>query len=179
MRKLIVTEFITLDGVMEDPSWTFSEVPFEEAAYDIKGREQEEASALLLGRVSLDEFAPVWPSMEEFEAYNAMPKYVVSSTLQGSDWNNTHVLRSLDDVAALKARTDEGDGPIYVHGSATLSQGLFSAGLVDRLHLLVFPLVLGTGKRLFADPGEKVKLELVEHAASASGVTLQVLDVVH
>ena len=66
-----------------------------------------------------------------------------------------------------------------MHGSATLSQGLFSAGLVDRLHLLVFPLVLGTGKRLFADPGEKLELELVEHAAYANGVTLQVLDVVH
>ena len=179
MRKLIVTEFVTLDGVMEDPSWTFSEVAHDDAVYDIKGREQEEASALLLGRVSHDEFAPVWPSMEEFERYNALPKYVVSSTLQGSDWNNTTVLRSLDDVAALKERTDEGDGPIYVHASAKLSQGLLAAGLVDRLHLLVFPLVLGVGKKLFADDGVKVKLSLVEHAAYANGVTLQVLDVEH
>lgn len=177
MRKLIVTEFVTLDGVMEDPGWTFTEVAFEEAAYEIKGREQAEASALLLGRVSHDEFAPVWPSMEEFADYNAMPKYVVSSTLQSSAWNNTHILRSLDDVASLKARTDEGDGPIYVHASATLSQGLLAAGLVDRLHLLVFPLLLGSGKKLFADSGEKVRLELVEHAAYANGVTLQVLDV--
>lgn len=177
MRKLIVTEFITLDGVIEDPSWTFSEVEHDDAVYDIKGREQEEASALLLGRVSHDEFAPVWPSMEEFETYNAMPKYVVSSTLEGSDWTNTHVLRSLEDVAALKERTDEGEGPIYVHGSALLSQGLLAAGLVDRLHLLVFPLLLGSGKKLFADTGEKVNLSLVEHAAYANGVTLQVLDV--
>lgn len=178
MRKLIVTEFITLDGVIEEPSWTFTEVEHDDAVYDIKGREQEEASALLLGRVSHDEFAPVWPSMEEFASYNALPKYVVSSTLEGSDWSNTHVLRSLDDVAALKARTDEGDGPIYVHASATLAQGLLAAGLVDRLHLLVFPLLLGKGKRLYSDVGEKVNLQLVETATYGNGVTLQVLDVV-
>jgi dihydrofolate reductase len=178
MRKLVVTEFTTLDGVVENPAWTFEEVAFEEAAYEIKGREQEEASALLLGRVSHDEFAPVWPSMAEFERYNSLPKYVVSSTLQGSDWENTHVLRSLDDVAALKERTDEGDGPIYVHGSAVLAQGLLAAGLVDRLHLMVFPLVLGSGKRLFADGGPKVKLSLVEHQTFANGVSVQVLDVV-
>lgn len=178
MRKLIVTEFITLDGVIEDPRWTFSEVEHDDAVYDIKGREQEEASALLMGRVSHDEFAAVWPSMEEFETYNAMPKYVVSSTLEGSDWTNTHVLRSLDDVAALKERTDEGEGPIYVHGSALLSRSLLAAGLVDRIHLLVFPLLLGSGKKLFSDTGEKVRLSLVEHATYANGVTLQVLDVV-
>ncbi|CAB4728451.1 unannotated protein [freshwater metagenome] len=178
MRKLIVTEFITLDGVIEDPSWTFTEVEHDDAVYDIKGREQEEASALLLGRVSHDEFAPVWPSMAEFETYNALPKYVVSTTLEGSDWSNTHVLRSLDDVRALKERTDEGEGPIYVHASATLAQGLLAAGLVDRLHLLVFPLLLGRGKRLFSDAGGKVTLQLVETATYSNGVTLQVLDVV-
>ena len=177
MRKLIVTEFVSLDGVMEDPAWTFEEVEFDEAAYEIKGREQEEASALLLGRVSHDEFAPVWPTMAEFERYNEIPKYVVSSTLQGSDWANTHVLRSLDDVAALKERTDEGDGPIYLHASALLSQGLLAAGLVDRLHLMVFPVVLGKGKRLFADDGPKVRLSLVEHQTFGNGVSVQVLDV--
>lgn len=183
MRKLVVTEFITLDGVVEAPGggdhphagWTFKDVPFEEAAYEIKGREQEEAGALLLGRVSHDEFAPVWPTMEEFAEYNAMPKYVVSSTLEASDWKNTHVLRTLDEVADLK-QSDE--GTIYVHGSATLAQGLAAAGLVDRYHLLVFPLLLGSGKRLFADDAAKQRLELVEHAAYANGVTLQVLDVV-
>lgn len=181
-----MTEFITLDGVVEAPGggdhphagWTFKDVPFEEAAYDIKGREQEEASALLLGRVSHDEFAPVWPQMAEFAAYNAMPKYVVSSTLQGSDWQHTHVLRSLDEVAALKESDADGDGPIYVHGSATLAQGLLAAGLVDRLHLLVFPLLLGSGKRLFSDSGSKVDLQLVETATYGNGITLQVLDVV-
>ena len=81
-------------------------------------------------------------------------------------------------LAALKAQTDEGDGPIYVHGSATLAQGLLAAGLVDRLHLLVFPLLLGAGKKLFAESGEKVNLQLVETATYGNGVTLQVLDVV-
>ena len=140
MRTLVVTEFITLDGVVEAPGggdhphagWTFKDVEPDEAAYDIKGRETEAATALLLGRRSYDEFAPVWPSMEEFATYNAMPKYVVSSTLRDPEWNNTSVLRSLDEVAALKET--EG-GEIHVHGSATLAQGLAAAGLVDRYHL--------------------------------------------
>ena len=181
MRPIVVTEFITLDGVVEAPGggdhphagWTFKDVELDEAAYDIKGRETEAATALLLGRRSYDEFAPVWPSMEEFATYNAMPKYVVSSTLRDPEWNNTSVLRSLDDVAALKET--EG-GEIHVHGSATLAQGLAAAGLVDRYHLLVFPIVLGSGKRLFGE-GDKTRLSLVEHAAYSNGITLQRYDV--
>ena len=182
MRPIVVTEFITLDGFVDSPGggdhphagWTFKDVAFDEAAYEIKGRETEEATALLLGRQSYDEFAPVWPSMEEFATYNAMPKYVVSSTLQDPEWHNTTVLRSLDEVAELKET--EG-GEIHVHGSATLAQGLAAAGLVDRYHLLVFPLVLGSGKRLFGE-GDKTKLALVEHAAYSNGITLQRYDVV-
>ena len=144
MRTLIVTEFISLDGVVDSPGggdhphagWTFKDVEFDEAAYEIKGREQAEAGAMLIGRQSYDEFAPVWPTMEEFAEYNAMPKYVVSTTLRDPEWNNTTVLRSLDEVAELK----KGDGgTILVHGSATLAQNLAAAGLVDRYHLLVFP----------------------------------------
>lgn len=184
MRPVVVTEFISLDGVVDSPGggdhphagWTFKDVAFVEEAYEIKGRETEAATALLLGRRSYDEFAPVWPSMEEFASYNAMPKYVVSSTLEDPEWNNTHVLRSLDDVAALKGT--EG-GEIHVHGSATLAQGLLAAGLVDRLHLLTFPLVLGSGKRLFADGAGKTKLSLQEHAAFSNGIQLSVFDVVH
>lgn len=182
MRPIVVTEFITLDGIVDSPGggehphagWTFKDVAFDEAAYEIKGRETLEATALLLGRQSYDEFAPVWPSMEEFATYNAMPKYVVSSTLQDPEWHNTTVLRSLDEVAELKET--EG-GEIHVHGSATLAQGLASAGLVDRYHLLVFPLVLGSGKRLFGE-GDKTRLALVEHAAYSNGITLQRYDVV-
>ncbi|NPD04419.1 deaminase [Nocardioides sp. zg-1308] len=182
MRPIVVTEFITLDGIIDSPGggdhphagWTFEDVEFDEAAYEIKGRETEAATALLLGRQSYDEFAPVWPSMEEFATYNAMPKYVVSSTLQDPEWNNTSVLRSLDEVAELK-QTDGGE--IHVHASARLAQGLAAAGLVDRYHLLVFPVLLGSGKRLFAE-GDKTRLALVEHAAYGNGVTLQRYDVV-
>lgn len=185
MRKIIVSEFITLDGVIDSPGggdhphagWTFKRVPFDEAAYEIKGTEQQEATAMLLGRVSYDEFAPIWPTMEDFAEYNEMPKYVVSTTLESPEWNNTSVLRSIDDVRAL--RDGEG-GPIIVHGSATLAKSLAAEGLVDRYHLLVFPITLGSGKRLFDDAGDAyAKLELMEHEAYANGVTKAVYDVVH
>ena len=187
MRSIIVTEFISLDGVVDSPGggphpsagWTFTDVEFDEAAYEIKGREQDEAGAMLMGRVSYDEFAPVWKTMDEFERYNAMPKYVVSSTLADSDldpeWGQTTILRSLGDVAALKE--DDG-GPILVQGSATLAQGLAAAGLVDRYHLLEFPVVLGSGRRLFVtEGGEKQRLRLAEHATYGNGVQLAVYDV--
>lgn len=182
MRTLIVTEFITLDGIVDSPGggdhpragWTFTEVPHVEEVYEIKGREQDEAGAMLLGRVSYDEFAPVWPTMDEFAVYNAMPKYVVSSTLTDPEWNNTTVLRSLDEVAELKR--GEG-GNILVHASPTLAQGLAEAGLVDRYHLLVFPVVLGEGKRLF-NGREQGTLRLVEHEAYSNGVVKNVFDVV-
>jgi dihydrofolate reductase len=182
MRTLIVTEFITLDGVIDSPGggdhpragWTFKGVPFVAEAYEIKGREQVEASAMLMGRVSYDEFAPVWPKMDEFAEYNAMPKYVVSSTLTDPEWNNTSVLRSLDEVAKLKA--GEG-GNIIVHGSATLAKALADAGLVDRYHLLVFPVLLGDGKRLFGGGDPYTHLDLVEHEAYSNGVVKAVFDV--
>ena len=186
MRPIVITTFLSLDGVMEAPGggahphagWTVKDGDFEAAAYEIKGRETEEATALLLGRQSYEEFAPVWPSMEEFTTYNAMPKYVVSTTIEGDSvpWGDgeVSVLRSLDEVAALKET--EG-GEIHVHGSAQLAQGLARAGLVDRYTLLVFPLLLGSGKRLFGE-GDKTKLSLVEHAAYANGITLQRYDVV-
>lgn len=188
MRTLIVTEFVSLDGVVDSPGggrhphagWTFKDVEPDAEMYEIKGREQDEAEAMLMGRVSYDEFAPVWKTMDEFERYNAMPKYVVSRTLVDSDldpeWAPTTVLRSLDEVAALK----EGDGgPILVQGSAALAQGLAGAGLVDRYHLLTFPVVLGSGRRLFATDGaQKQRLHLAEHATYGNGVQLAVFDVV-
>ena len=182
MRSIVVTEFISLDGIVEAPGgeadyehagWTFTEVEPEMAAYELKGREQEEAGALLVGRVSWDAFHPVWPTMAEFAHYNEIPKYVVSTTLTeadvaASDWTPATLLRSLDEVAALKET--EG-GEIQVHGSATLAQGLAAAGLVDRYHLLVFPLVLGHGKRLFsADAGSKQNLRLFDQASYANGI---------
>jgi dihydrofolate reductase len=185
MRTLIVTAFVSTDGVMEGPGngdyrnagWTFKQVEFDAAAYEIKGREQEEAAAMLLGRHSYEDFAPVWPTMEEFTGYNAMPRYVVSTTLTKDDpgWPAT-ILRSLDDVAALKQT--EG-GPILVHGSAALGHSLADAGLVDRYHLLVFPVLLGGGKRMFSSSDhDAIKLKLVEHEVYANGVQKQVFDVV-
>ena len=186
MRDLIVTAFVSLDGVMEAPGgesgyrnagWTFQDIEFDPAAYELKGREQEETTALLMGRTSYEAFAPVWPTMEEFAGYNAMPRYVVSTTLQQDDprWPAT-ILRSVDDVAALK-QTD--GGPIAVHGSATLGGSLADAGLVDRYHLLVFPVLLGAGKRLFSDSDrDKTMLKLVEQESYSNGIQKQVFDVV-
>lgn len=186
MRTLIITAFMSLDGVMEAPGgepgyrnsgWTFRDIDFVEAAYEIKGREQEESAALLMGRLSYEAFAPVWPTMEEFAHYNAMPRYVVSTTLQGDDerWPAT-VLRSVDEVAALKQT--EG-GPVIVHGSAALGRALADAGLVDRYHLLVFPVLLGAGKRLFSDADkDKQVLALRESETYGNGITKLVYDVV-
>jgi dihydrofolate reductase len=190
MRTLYVTEFITLDGVIDSPGgneghphagWSFKDVDFLPEVYAMKGQEQEEAGALMLGRVSYDLFAPVWPSMtEEFPRYNAMPKYVVSSTLKDEDlvdnWGEITILRSMDDVATLK-ETD--GGPISVHASSRLAQSLAAAGLVDRYHLLVFPIVLGSGKRLFSDTSpDKQKLSLAESESYANGVQKLVYEVV-
>jgi dihydrofolate reductase len=185
MRTLIVTAFVSTDGVMEAPGggdhrsagWTFNSVEFDPAAYEIKGREQEETAVLLLGRRTYEEFAPVWPTMDEFAEYNAMPRYVVSTTLAADDprWPAT-ILRSVDEVAALKQ--SEG-GPIAVHGSATLGASLADAGLVDRYHLLVFPVLLGAGRRLFSEADKDLtKLRLVEHEVYSNGIQKQVFDVV-
>ncbi|MET9427338.1 dihydrofolate reductase family protein [Streptomyces sp. NPDC003036] len=188
-RTLISTAFISLDGVVEAPGgepgyrnsgWTFKHVEFLPEAFEIKGREQKEASAMLMGRTSYEAFSAVWPDMEDFADYKSMPKYVVSTTLTEdalvSHWCETTILRSVDDVAALKQT--EG-GPIIVHGSATLNHALSDAGLIDRYHLLVFPLLLGAGKRLFSATDKDVqKLKLVEHAAYANGLQKQVFDVV-
>jgi dihydrofolate reductase len=190
MRTLISTAFISADGVVEGPGgeqgyrnagWTFKEVEFVPEAYELKGREQEESSAILLGRRSYEAFSPVWPAMAEFATYNALPKYVVSTTLTDADlvtdWGETTILRSLDDVAALK-ETD--GGPIIVHGSASLNRALSDAGLIDRYHLLVFPVLLGAGKRLFSDADRDArKLRLVEHDVYSNGIQKNVFDVVH
>jgi dihydrofolate reductase len=189
MRTLISTAFVSLDGVVEAPGgepgyrnsgWTFKEVEFVEAAFEIKGREQREATAMMLGRTSYETFSPVWPNMAEFADYKPMPKYVVSTTLSEdglvSDWGETTILRSLDEVAALKET--EG-GPIIMHGSATLNRNLSDAGLIDRYHLLVFPVLLGAGKKLFSTTDKDTqKLKLVEHEAYGNGVQKNVFDVV-
>ncbi|AZP19298.1 deaminase [Streptomyces aquilus] len=188
MRTLISTAFISLDGVVEAPGgeagyrnagWTFQDIEFLPEAFEIKGREQQEASAMLLGRTSYEAFSPVWPGMEEFAEYKVMPKYVVSTTLKDEDlvsnWGDTTILRSLDEVAELKKT--EG-GPIIIHGSASLTRSLADADLIDRYHLLVFPVLLGAGKRLFSTTDkDKQRLKLVEHEAYANGLQKNVFDV--
>ncbi|WP_405750484.1 dihydrofolate reductase family protein [Streptomyces sp. NBC_00012] len=189
MRTLISTAFVSLDGVVEAPGgepgyrnsgWTFKDMEFVPEAFEIKGREQQEATAMMMGRVSYEAFSPVWPDMADFADYKTMPKYVVSTTLTEDDlvpgWGETTVLRSLDEIAALK-ETD--GGPIIIHGSATLNRNLSDAGLIDRYHLLVFPLLLGAGKRLFSDTDKDTqKLKLVEHAAYSNGLQMNVFDVI-
>ncbi|MEU6196614.1 dihydrofolate reductase family protein [Streptomyces sp. NPDC047061] len=189
MRTLISTAFISLDGVVEGPGgepgyrnsgWTFKDVEFAPEAFEIKEREQKESAAVLLGRASYQAFSPVWPDMAEFAHYRTLPKYVVSTTLAEGDlvsnWGETTILRSLDEVAALKET--EG-GPVIVHGSAALNHALSDAGLIDRYHLLVYPLLLGAGKRLFsASDKDTQKLKLVEHEVYSNGVQKNVFDVV-
>ena len=187
MRRLIVSAFLSLDGVVEAPGgepgyrsagWTFRDIEFDPAAYEIKGREQEETGALLMGRVSYEAFAPVWPTMDDFARYNAMPRYVVSRTLERDDerWPAT-ILRSIEDVVALK-RTE--GGPIAVHGSASLGRALADAGLVNRYYLLVSPVLLGAGKRLFSDADkDKQMLRVRESETYDNGITKLVYDVVH
>ena len=189
MRRLIITAFVSLDGVMEGPGgekgyrnagWTFNQLPHDDAVYELKEREQAEAGALLLGRRSYEAFAPVWPSMaEEFARYNELPKYVVSSSLRPEDlvdgWGEITILRSLDEVARLK---DGDGGPLLVQGSSDLGHSLAEAGLVDRYHLLVFPLLLGAGKQLFPTRNKDVtRLQLIEHETFSNGVQKMILDV--
>ncbi|MDO5507500.1 MAG: dihydrofolate reductase family protein [Corynebacterium casei] len=182
MRELIVTEMVSLDGVMEAPGgedgyrnagWTFNEIEFDPAAYELKGTEQEEAGALLLGRTSYQAFAPVWPQMEDFARYNAMPRFVVSTSLDTDDehWPAT-ILRNLEEVRALKAGDlGDFDGPILVHGSGTLVKSLQEEGLIDKLHLLVFPVLLGQGKRLFSEAELSAEhLTLEQHESYSNGI---------
>lgn len=189
MRQLIYTAFVSLDGVVEAPGgepeyrntgWTFA-VDVDQDVYSLKAREQDEAGAMLLGRVSYQSFSAVWPQMvDEFPKYNAMPKYVVSRTLTGDDlvegWGTTTILRTLDEVADLK----NSDGaPILVQGSATLARGLSDAGLIDRYHLLVFPWILGAGKRMWSQTDKpRQKVELVKSETYSNGVQKLIYDVV-
>jgi dihydrofolate reductase len=169
MGKVVVSQFITVDGVVEDPGgsenferggWAF-EFNRGDDGNKFKLDEVMASHALLLGRTTYEGFADAWPSREgEFaDKFNNMPKYVVSSTLENPDWNNTHVLGS-DLAAEVNRLKNEIDGDILVNGSVQLVNALFDAGLVDELRLMVFPVVLGKGKKLFGDDGAKTPLAL-------------------
>jgi dihydrofolate reductase len=170
MAKLVVTEFLSLDGVMEAPGgeefkypgWSF-EFDRGEDGNDFKLQETLETDALLIGRVTYESFAGAWPSRDGpfADKFNSMPKYVVSSTLEDPEWNNTTVLTgdAAEEAANLKERID---GIVQVPGSLQLVQALLEADLVDELHLMVFPVVLGTGRRLFGEQSEKSDWRLTE-----------------
>ena len=166
MGKLVVTEFITLDGVVEDPSWSFDFNRGEEGE-DFKGDELKTADAQLLGRITYQGFAEAWPTMKDTgwfgDKMNGMPKYVVSTTLKDEDatWNNSTVIRN-DVEGHVKRLKNEVGGDILVAGSANLIQTLVKHNLVDEYRLMVYPIVLGQGKRLFQEGLPRTTLELVE-----------------
>lgn len=183
MGKLVVSEFLTLDGVMEDPGgaegferggWAFRFERGEEGD-KFKLDETLDAEALLLGRKTYEGFAAVWPTVEDEAGFadkmNSMPKYVVSSTLDHADWNNSTVITGevADEVARLKSETE---GDLLVAGSAQLVQALVEHELVDELRLMVYPVVLGSGKRLFSDNAAQKAFEPVDSRPAGEVVIL-------
>ena len=182
MGRIVVTEFVSLDGVMEDPGgaedykyggWTF-EIERGEDGNRFKLDETNATEALLLGRRTYEGFAEAWPKREgEFaDKFNEMPKYVVSSTLGEPEWQNTTVLSGdlAEEVNQIRESTD---GDVVVHGSAQLVQGLIERDLVDELNLRLYPVVVGDGLRLFPEHGQTHNLELVESRSTPTGVMLQ------
>jgi dihydrofolate reductase len=181
MGRIVVTEFVSLDGVMEDPGgaedfkyggWTF-EIARGEEGDRFKLEETNASDALLLGRVTYEGFAAAWPSREgEFaDKFNTMPKYVLSSTLTDPAWANTTVVGGdLAEVVSTVKR--EHDGDVVVHGSGRLVQALLENDLVDELRLMVFPVVLGSGQRLFGETSGKKRLNLVESRTVGDGVLI-------
>jgi dihydrofolate reductase len=170
MRKLIVTTFLSLDGVMENPMWT---VPYwSDEIAQFKGEETTPNDVLLLGRVTYEGFAAAWPQRTGDDTgatyFNGVRKYVVSNTLDKADWNNSQIIKgdAVEEIRKLKA---EGGENLVVHGSGKLVQTLMGHDLVDSYRLLIYPVVLGNGQRLFED-GTQTTLKLVESRAFASGV---------
>jgi len=182
MGKLIVTEFVTVDGVMEAPGgedrefggWALS-VDRGEGGDKFKHDETMSSEALLLGRVTYNGFAEAWPKRtgEFADKFNSMPKYVVSSTLEEANWTNTTILSGdvIEEVSNLREKIE---GEIVVHGSGTLIKTLFEHKLVDELRLMVFPIVLGRGEKLFAEMESKISARLIESKSVGDGVVILV-----
>jgi dihydrofolate reductase len=183
MGRIVVTEFISLDGVVEDPGgsedfkysgWSF-EFNRGDEGDQFKLDETMASEALLLGRVTYQGFADAWPSRDgEFaDKFNSMPKYVVSSSLKDPEWTNTTVIEGdlAEEVAKVR---DSHDGDVTVHGSVQLVRELIDKDLVDALHLMVFPVVLGAGKQLFGETGDKKALKLMESKTVGDGVSILV-----
>jgi dihydrofolate reductase len=181
LGRIVVTEFVSLDGVMEDPGgsedfkyggWSF-EFSRGDEGNNFKLEETRNSEALLLGRVTYEGFAQAWPPREgEFaDKFNKMPKYVVSSTLKDPEWNNSTVLTG-DVVQEVSKLRQESGGDVVVHGSAQLVHTLIENDLVDELRLMVFPVVLGAGKRLFGETTDKKPLTLAGTKTVGDGVAI-------
>jgi dihydrofolate reductase len=185
MAKLIVSEFVSLNGVMEAPGgehshphsgWTFESI-YGEDHYAYKMEEVEEAESLLLGRHTYEGFAAAWPERDGpfAEKFNTMPKYVVSSTLTDPEWNNTTVLTG-DPVESVRELKQTAAGPILLNGSAQLAQALTEAGLVDEYRAMIHPVLVADGLRMFPDPEAMQKLKLTRTVAYDSGVALLIYE---
>jgi dihydrofolate reductase len=181
MGSIVVTEFASLDGVMEDPGgsenfrhggWSF-EIARGDEGDKFKLDETFASDALLLGRKTYEGFAAAWPSRDgEFaDKFNTMPKYVVSSTLATPEWQNTTVLKGDLGTEVTKLK-QEYDGDVVVHGSAQLVQALLEQDLVDELRLMVYPIVLGSGKRIFGELNDKKPLRLIDSKIVGDGVAI-------
>jgi dihydrofolate reductase len=175
MRKIVVTEFVSLDGVIEEPAWTFPYWNDETATF--KGEESSASDALLLGRVTYQGFAAAWPQSEDEGAdyFNSVRKYVVSETLEEPlEWSNSTLIKDnvVEEITNLKHQDGKN---ITVHGSATLVRTLMQHGLVDRYRLLVYPVIVGKGKRLFEE-GIPATLKLLESQSFSSGVVALVYE---
>jgi dihydrofolate reductase len=173
MGKILVHEFITLDGVIDSPAWTF-DYPFDPKMGDAIAGLMGSSEALLLGRRTYEEFAPAWSGRTAEDDggapfMNDSPKYVVSGSLSNAEWSNSTILGPYD-AARIRALKDEIHGNIYVSGSGTLVRAMLADDLVDELHLFVFPLALGSGRRLFPDDGLAAKFALAGTESYASGV---------
>lgn len=169
MRKLVVTMFVSLDGVIENPAWTAPYWSDEIAAF--KGEEMQASDALLLGRVTYEGFAQAWPNRTDdpgAEQMNSLPKYVATTTLRDLAWNNSHVLEG-DTVTAIEQLKRQPGKNILVYGSGALVRTLLRHNLIDEFRLLVYPVVLGAGQRLF-NPGDEATLTLASAQAMSSGV---------
>jgi dihydrofolate reductase len=173
MGKIAVHEFVSLDGVFEDPSWTF-DYGFDPRMGETIGSFAAPAKGILLGRRTYEMFYPVWSKRTAEDDpgapfFNDSQKYVVSGTLQSADWSNSTILGAYS-AGEIRSLRDSVDGTVYVSGSTTLVRGMLADGLVDELHLFVFPVSLGAGERLFAEGGDPIKLELAGTDAYDSGV---------
>jgi dihydrofolate reductase len=183
--RIVVTEFVSLDGVMEAPGgesfkypgWSF-EFDRGDDGNQFKLEETMQADALLIGRRTYESFAGAWPQREGpfADKFNSMPKFLVSTTLKDPEWNNTTVLDSGDASAQVRKLKEEFDGELQVPGSQRLVQELIENDLVDQINLMIFPVILGTGKKAFEEKSERRNLRLKESKVVGDGVVVLVYE---